>query len=101
MKAWLKGGLILVGIAIIVFVMLSLSGLTSCSFNEVGDACGLYYDYSDVVLFPGIFIGITVFGIQYEVTIFALFSAIIYFILGAVIGLIVGKLKSKKEVVKK
>ena len=100
MKAWLKGGLIVLGIAIVLFIILSFFGPNCKSQRDIGIDCGIYYAYSDMVLFPGSLVldSFNFDSVGNTMITLAIFSAVFYFIVGAIIGLIVGKFKSKKEV---
>lgn len=98
MKTWLKGGIILSGIYISLFIILAILGLLG----------GAQFMIISVFLsFPGLIIvalsssllGISLLKPLANILI-VLFSIIVYFLLGALVGLMVGKSRSKKGVKK-
>tara|TARA_Y100000310_G_scaffold337781_1_gene425769 strand:+ start:2376 stop:2639 length:264 start_codon:yes stop_codon:yes gene_type:complete len=87
MKAWLKGGLIAGGIDII-FVILAL--ITSSP--KEADLMVLHY-----VQFPLTFISnLLGYGWIQSLSILIIVGLALWFAIGAIIGLIIGKVKSKK-----
>lgn len=99
MKAWLKGGLIALGIWIILVGVVVI-----CSFKASvisTDSFKLHFIqiiWTILVLYPCMFI-FTKTGSVFVCNIFGLIiNLILFFILGAVIGLIVGKIRNKKAI---
>ena len=99
MKAWLKGGLIGAGISVI-FIVLNVTVpervISSSSFvanllffpQIVGGAMSLVFElvsFAEDAKFPYLFVGVVNF--------------IFYFLIGAFIGWLIGRRKSKKLVV--
>tara|TARA_Y100000310_G_scaffold275128_1_gene291539 strand:- start:5413 stop:5655 length:243 start_codon:yes stop_codon:yes gene_type:complete len=80
MKAWIKGGLIGAVIGVLYLILSNLFGLNFCMFSK--EKCGLE---GAVFLFSLIYN-------WYEY----LFILIIFLLIGAIIGWIVGKIKSRK-----
>lgn len=95
MKAWLKGGLIglIIGFILlipVVFVTIPPSGRSVSSIGMVG----FYLTIPSVYLVYFLLIGV---GIVAVISISLLLN---WFLIGAIIGLIIGKIKSKKRRVK-
>ena len=97
MKAWLKGGLIGLGLFLAFFLILSPFHFESCAFNRtLGEECNSI-SYNNFLLFPLWFLVENIFGQEIYWLTF-LTSLISYFILGALIGYIPGKIKQKKSI---
>lgn len=84
MKSWLKGGLLGAGIYLVLFIILL-----------VIDDLGLI----TAIISPGTWFIIGISGVSANIKYFLQFiiSIIGWFILGSLIGFIIGKIKSKKE----
>jgi len=99
MKAWLKGGLIGVGISVILIIIFILCGLI-CVGDEACIGCLVFGIPLPGVLIllsePFNFISNIILRKTSEWLVFSIFSIVIYFLIGALIGWIVGKIKSKK-----
>ena len=110
MKSWIKGGLWSIGIAIILYILIYLFGViinTRASQNLVELTIGAS------IWFPGIFLFFTFvilglgnlieepnFLIKFISIIFILLANLsFYFLIGAIIGFIVGKFKKKESFV--
>ena len=94
MKAWLKGGLMLFFIYAILF---SIFGFNN---GRYGDDVSMPTDRL-IVLFPSAWINyifeLTSINYTYFLVIGILFDFVIYFLIGAIIGLIIQKVKSRGE----
>ncbi|MFH1455399.1 MAG: hypothetical protein ABIF40_00430 [archaeon] len=86
---WLRGGLITLTLSLIIFLVLIIAYPSTVS----AFGAGIF------VLYPAIFLG-PILQIRNEVVsslFFLIFPFLIYFLIGALGGLMVGKIKSKKD----
>lgn len=98
LPSWLKGGII--GLIPILIVMLA-DFIFTCNFGTHSEFCGLFTIFAS---FPLYIITISKYGIfpygdvpTLVVIILPLLSLVMYFLVGALIGWIVGKFKSKNK----
>lgn len=88
---WLKGGIIGVGLYVILSIIAFSSPMRELA--NIGDALSVF-GYVFVKIFVNIFSGI---GRGYGAFLLVIiFSSVIYFIIGAFVGWVIGKIKSKK-----
>ena len=81
---WLRGGIVALIIAIILLVpSLIIESIPLYIFN---------LDFIGLIIFQGSILNEDIFGVFQLITL-----AISYFIIGALIGLIIGKIKSKRQ----
>ena len=88
MKAWLKGGLIGLGIlALLVILMVAMVTIFSCSIESGPDICAIPFFILIILMIPIIALGS--FGF--------IIDLLVFFGVGAIIGLIVEKIKGKEK----
>jgi hypothetical protein len=85
MKAWLKGGLIALGILILqVIISFICAAIMAPKCGECSIVC-MFVLYPNMYFFSWVPAGI----------IYILVQVLVYFVIGAIIGLIIGKIKSR------
>ncbi len=102
MKTWLKGGIIAI-ILMIILITVLFPIKSSCK-NTFETRCAPFFAYWELPLLPSILVleiaenfGLFLHNDFLIYSIAFLVSAIIYFLIGALVGLIYGKIKSKKH----
>lgn len=101
MKTWLKGGLIGTGIGLVLFLLLKIIAPIICDINQgFGALCRIG---SYILILPGSLIArimgrFLLMGSRTALPVLTIFCQIIlYFIIGAVIGLIISRIRQKKS----
>lgn len=110
MKSWLKGGLI----GVVIITILSIPALIcfiQCSFSGEGEGCipcailSLPIFFGCFIIYPLYFIVLSLVKVYNHIPGITLFSNLVfilislsgYFLFGALIGWIIGKIKSKNN----
>jgi len=93
MKSWLKGGLI--GLIILLIIVL-IDFSAGCKFGRnIGEGCGILLMLASFPLFS---LTKNLFSAGYSWYFGTIMlTGILYFIIGAIIGFIIGKIKEKKK----
>jgi predicted neutral ceramidase superfamily lipid hydrolase len=94
MKAWLKGGLIMAGTYLAISVISLIGALMSSGESQLGWIFALMSVYPIGLIYRLLF-GLSVSTTLPFMITLILVNSIIYFVLGAIIGWIVGKIRNR------